>query len=285
MRLVYSRYLGVLLLLAALLWCVPARAVESGLLGIPIGATPKELMRAYGPPSGVVVPGAGGRPALNSLRSLQEEQLLANLRLTAAPQTTGVPGWASMILPPTLANDRQMWIYRLKGNLSIGFIIKGNGEEAEVTDIVTASLDPDQRVVTERGIHLGDTFSQILLSYGYPPLIQPFSVERAGPGTRPVTAAGAGAGPGRGMGGGPGFRGGMGMRPGGAAAPPPAAPAGAGAGPLPTFGVTVIRGGATEQVAVVNQQPITFTKHCVILYDGLAFTLYNFKVVRIQITQ
>ncbi|NIM05975.1 MAG: hypothetical protein GTO55_06770, partial [Armatimonadetes bacterium] len=52
MKPVHLRSLGVMVLLAVLFTSVPAMGIESGLLGVPIGATPQELMHIYGPAMG-----------------------------------------------------------------------------------------------------------------------------------------------------------------------------------------------------------------------------------------
>ncbi len=267
-----SRYcLGVIALIA-LLVVSPAWGVEAGLLGVQIGATPKDLMRTYGAPAGIIVNGPGGL-TLNTMRTGMEGLV------------SGMPNWARAVWPSGLASDQQMWIYRLKGDLSAGFLIKGQGTEAAVTDIIASSFKPNTKVETEKGIRLGDKFAQVLLNYGYPPIIQPYTAEvaqSAGPISAPTAMGGAGlptfqipggGGPAGMMGGG----GEQGMGSGGMY--------GTGAmRPAPYSGAAAPSSTGT-QVAVVNHQPITFTRHCVILYNGLALTLYDFKVVRIHVSQ
>ena len=276
-------------LIVALICALPALATESGLLGIEIGATPQDVTRAYGPPAGIVFAGPGGGLILNTLRT-QEEELMVQLGKLASTAPATPPDWAKYVLPSSLAADQQMWIYRMKsenGPISAGFIFRGYGTDAVVTDIVASSLKSSKKVRTEKGIRLGDRLAQVMLSYGYPPLIQPYpgalqtvTVPAQAP-TATAKAAGVpnfsrpGAGsPMRG-------RGGRSM-----AGRPRLGALGRGTGPLPTLGAaTATTTFVGSQVAMINQRPVTFTKNCVILYDGLALTLYNFQVVRIQVTQ
>jgi len=305
MRKVQVRSLGLLSLvvLVAVLACAPVWGIEGGLLGIQIGATPKDLMEAYGPPTGIVLTGPGGLTLNTMGPGLGEALAAAGLGSAGRTGQPGTPDWARPVWPASLASDQQMWIYRLQGGVSAGFIIKGKGLDASVTDIIAASFKANPRVETEKGIRLGDKFAQVLLNYGYPPLIQPYAAE-----VQPVAAparvgaealAGAGmptfslpGGPGGPLGpmgpaAGPGMVGQMRGRMMGGAFMPGVSPGIArGTGPVATLGGTrVVRTTPGAQVIVVNHQPVTFTRHCVILYDGLAFTLYDFKVVRIHVTQ
>jgi len=263
---------GAMILAALLLACAPAMGIENGLLGIQIGATPQDLLRTYGPPGGIVISGPGGL-TLNTLRT-KDEEMQARLGLIGPIAPAAPPDWARAVLPSSLAADQQMWLYRLKGEVTAGFIIKGNGNDAFTTDIIAASGKPNRSVETERGIHLGDKFSEILISYGYPPLIQPYAGQAQG---APRAAAAAGTLRGAGM---PTFG-----RMGRSGGPMGAGAMARGAGPVPTLGAAVAPAAGGSQVVVISQQPITFTKHCVIIYDGMVFTLHNFRVVRIQVTE
>lgn len=282
--------------------CIPTLANESGLLGVQIGATPKDLTRVYGSPYMIVTSG------MNTLKLRQ-------------PVKGDPADWARAVMPASLGDNQQMWIYRLSGAnkavLAAGFVIKGKGPDAYITDVIAASIAANPKVKTERGVRLGDDLKRVLLLYGYPPLIQPYQAQLSTTaGGRTLTAGGAmmpsfgasvmrpGAGGGPGamsagpgmMGGGPGMMG-MGMpgMMGGAGGPgmmrPGAGAAGRGAigsgtGPVaPAGSTTTVTAAPGSQVLVVDQRPVTFTDNCVILYDGMAFTLYKFKVVRIQVTQ
>jgi hypothetical protein len=283
MKSVGLRVLMLIVLLAVLLTALPAMAIESGLLGISIGATPQELMRTYGPAMGVIVAGAGGKPVLNTYLT-GEQEILAGLELIPTAAPVAPPGWAKSVLPASLASDQQMWVYRLKGDITAGFLIKGTGEDAAVTDIIAFSLEPNPTVETEGGIRLGDSFAKVLLNYGYPPVLQPYAgrTEAAAP-AAPTRALSGGGSPQFGRMGGA-MRPGRGGRPAGIGARRGVAAA-RGTGPVPTLGATATVPTGKTQVAVLNHQPITFSKNCMILYNGLAFTLYDFKVVRVQVTQ
>ena len=37
--------------------------------------------------------------------------------------------------------------------------------------------------------------------------------------------------------------------------------------------------------AVVNQQAITFSRDCIMIYEGIAFTLHDMKVYRIHVSE
>jgi|GEM_PF-4753502 len=258
-------YLAELLLIGILLLAsLPVGAIESGLLGIQIGATPRNLMETYGQPSGVIFP-AGNGLALNTMRQGM---------MQASGNTP--PEWAKAIWPSRLNADQQMWIYQLKGEVVAGFIIKGTGDAAMVTDIIAASFKPNSKVKTEGGVKLGDSLSRVLLNYGYPPLLQPFVVgattrAAATPTVnRRLSATNM-----------PNF--GRVSGPEGRVTTP------RGSGPVPPMSTapatSATSPGSAGRVVVVDQRPISFTKNCVILYNGLIFTLYDFKVVRIQVTQ
>jgi len=298
--------LGITFALVSPAW---ALQLESGLLGIQIDATPRDLTKTYGAPKGIIVPGPGGL-TLNTVRPGME-QLFSELGNVAGSPTSqvGPPAWATPIWPAGLNANQQMWVYVLQGGTLAGFVIKGSGLDATITDIIAASFKPNAKVVTERKVHLGDSYSRVLLNYGYPPLLQPFSggtTEAAMPiipSATPLSAAGlptfnnvmggrrAGltgrGGRGRGR-----MRSSEGMEQGGnmrtgrrAGTPGQRGTIGQGQGPVPTLEAPPASVYPGEAVLVVNQRPVTFTRNCVILYDGLAFTIYNFKVVRIHVTQ
>jgi hypothetical protein len=223
-------------------------------------------MEAYGPPAGIIF---GPNLTLNTTAGL-------GLFGMGAPAPQRQPTWARAIWPSSLTAQQQMWIYQLKGEVAAGFIINGLGPNATITDIVAASFKANKSVETERGLALGDSFTQVLVNYGYPPLLQPFAGQagavRAAASARALQAEGA-----------PSFgRAGQPMQRDASQDWRNRGAGGRGAlAPLsPTAGA---QGSST--VVVVNQQPVTFTKNCVILYDGIALTLYDFKVVRIHITQ
>jgi hypothetical protein len=248
--------------LSLALWGIcGAVATEGGLLGVQIGATPRNLVELYGYPAGVVF-STGNTVSLNTMRE--------GLTLPAAGNTP--PDWAKTVWPAKLQADQQMWIYQLKGDVVAGFIVKGIGDAATVTDIVATSFNPNPKVRTEGGIALGDDFHKLLLDYGYPPLIQPFAVgasrgpQTTGPGLMRATGL-------------PNFNRAAMLGKGG-----PNALRSQGVGPVAPLGAAPAPAGAAK-VVVVDQRPISFTRNCVVLYNGLAFTLYEFKVVRIQVTQ
>jgi len=90
---------------------------------------------------------------------------------------------------------------------------------------------------------------------------------------------GMGGGGGRGgmRGGGGGGRGGM--RGGGGR--------GGGAAGLPPLGAPTAAGAAAEltAVAVVDHQQVSFSRDCVMIYEGIAFTLHDMKVYRVHVSE
>ena len=130
--------LGLVLLVMLSLASLPAQALEAGLLGVPIYATPKDLIFIYGTPAGIVVSGPGGL-AMNSL--LEETQRIrVEEGMMAQPTPKSPPAWASQILPANLASNQQVWIYRLQGDVVAGFVIRGLGDNAVITDIIACLL-------------------------------------------------------------------------------------------------------------------------------------------------
>jgi|WetSurMetagenome_2_1015567.scaffolds.fasta_scaffold143648_1 hypothetical protein len=253
------------LIILALLWATaPVCATEGGLLGVQIGSTPRNLVELYGYPAGIIFSSGNGL-SLNTMREGIVDPLSGNTP----------PDWAKTVWPAKLQPDQQMWIYQLKGGVVGGFVFKGIGDAATITDIIATSFAANPKVKTEGGVSLGDDFRKVLMNYGYPPLIQPFTVSAsratAGPtpGTGPLRATGL-----------PNFN-----RP--LAGPQQAQSRGLraqGTGPVAPLGAINAPVGDSK-VIVVDQRPISFARNCVVLYDGLAFTFYNFKVVRIQLTQ
>ncbi|MCJ7752829.1 MAG: hypothetical protein MUQ65_17370 [Armatimonadetes bacterium] len=99
------------------------------------------------------------------------------------------------------------------------------------------------------------------------------------PGRRGGGGRGGGmrGGGGRGGGGGGGRGGGGGGGRGGTRA----------AGGLPPLGAPTAAGAAEEltAVAVVDHQQISFSRDCVMIYEGIAFTLHDMKVYRIHVSE
>jgi len=314
-----------LLLLAGL---SEAWALEEGLAGINIGSSPKQLMEVFGPPTGTLISGEGGAPTL------------VQWAFGGAAAGGGLlPPWAYAVRPATLGSNQQLWAYDLgkkaKG-LAAGFVITGQGPDAVVTDIIAASFKPAPAAQafaqTRKGVHLGSSFQEVLLAYGYPPAMEIF-VEQ---GVAGGTTAGVGmpgmpympympmpGGQARPTAGGmalppmfgstppsyqpqaarpPGYAGpastspyypgtGTGLyslyAPGGAGAPSLYAPGGAGAGLPPALSAYGGAAGApgAGMVAMVNREPISFSKSLSLYYSGLALTLHDLKVVRIHVSE
>jgi len=226
------------------LWIGPAFA-ETRLAGIGIGQSPRALMEsaAYGSPAAMIT-----------------EPLTFNPMSPPSPPVAGyaiLPPWAKAVAPAALGKGQVEWIYQRgrKGEIALGFIFQGRGPDAQVSDIIVSTWDRASdrapQVRTENGVTLGDSFSTVLLRYGYPAQVQTLRVAPPTP-----------------------------------AAPTPglALPAGGrpAAGPmaLPSVTVTTDTGETTATVGLNLQ---TFTKHCVLSYPGVTFTLYNMQVVRIHI--
>ena len=62
---------------------------------------------------------------------------------------------------------------------------------------------------------------------------------------------------------------------------------GAGAARLPPLGAPTAAGAAEEltAVAVVDHQQVSFSRDCVMIYEGIAFTLHDMKVYRIHVSE
>ena len=60
-----------------------------------------------------------------------------------------------------------------------------------------------------------------------------------------------------------------------------------GATGLPPLGAPTAAGTAEEltAVAVVDHQQISFSRDCVMIYEGIAFTLHDMKVYRIHVSE
>jgi len=65
------------------------------------------------------------------------------------------------------------------------------------------------------------------------------------------------------------------------------APAAGRAGGLPPLGQVTTAAPADTMTAqaVVNNSSITFSRACRIVYDGIAFTLHDLRVVRIHVSE
>jgi len=218
---------------------------ESQLAGVNVGQSPRALMASltYGSPNAMIT-----------------APMTYNPMAPPGPPLSGyaaLPPFAKAVAPTSLDSEQLEWIYQ-RGQISLGFIFEGRGPDAMVSDIIVAMWNqqgvraPDIR--TEEGITLNSSFRDVLLAYGYPPLLQALRA------TPPAQAR-----PQRRM-----------------ALPPGSRPA-TGAGALPPLQVTAAFTAIGETTATVGLSTETFTKHCILSYSGVTFTLFNMKVVRIHI--
>lgn len=276
-----------LLALAALLVAAPAVvwALDVELAGVRVGSTPAAVTQRYGSPHGILARRSDG-----SVSYVASGPLTAVTRTTPgyAPSperpTTGYGGagqplsgaTANLGLPPAadivrvsrLGRSQIEWIYVL-GTLSLGVVVTGQGADAVVSDIIAASLEgTSPRVVTEKGIRLGDPLSSVIGRYGFPTDgLLTFQAHPAPTGTAVeygTSTAGYGTGTGQ----------------------PTTAPS----SPTVSYG-TASGAGAGTAVGVVDESIVVnlddraslFTKCCVARYGEIDFTFCDMKVVRIHI--
>jgi hypothetical protein len=216
---------------------------ETRLAGVSIGQSPRSLMDLK----------AYGSPN-GMITAPLTFNPMAPLGLPVAGYSA-LPNYARAVAPTTLTAGQVEWVYN-RGDLALGFVVSGMGTDAQISDIIVSIWNQQPRrtppIRTELGIGLGDSFRSVLLRYGWPPLVQTLHVMRATtPGALPTPQMML----------------------------PPAS--------LPTTGVTslppVTIGTGGEAMATVGLAARSFTRHCVLGYPGVTFTLYRMKVVRIQI--
>jgi hypothetical protein len=246
------------LLLAAL--AAPGWCIETQLAGVTLGDTPEDLMTSpsFGPPDVMLTSG-------NQINFIKV-------------RGTGLPLWVPAVRMDGLRGDQLQWVYN-SDPVVIGVVITGRGINARVTDIVVSqwrNFKASKAAETEKGIRLGDTFADVLETYGWPNRMQVIS--EAGMAAAP---AGAPAAPGApAMAAAP-----MGLMLPGAMetaeeGPPMMAPAGP--GPLPPVGVPT-PGTPAGPANTATASGMTFSKACVLSYPSVDFLLYRMQVFRIHI--
>jgi len=248
-----------------------------------------------------MMPGRGPGLAPPSVSSVRENTLVFLYRdkeIELGPDTkvaTGsdiVPGalplWAYTVRVARLALDQQELIYRLNDTYSLGITISGQGNEARVTDAIACSLKPltywpsdptrvfnranpffqdmfyfkyvdkDALIArnksdlylaagTSKGIKIGSKLDEVLKAHKWPSYFIPFTTEAAAVAT---------------------------LDPKGALTKVNEAQGGKSGGGSAEF--------SSGSAATLK---VNFANNCILLYpdDGLALTLMNFTVVRIQI--
>jgi hypothetical protein len=271
-----------LVALTALLFAVPRAvwAIDTELAGIRVGSTPTAVSQHYGSPHGIL-----------ARRSDGSVSYVASGPLTAVSTTTpgyaptpergpagyggtgqalsgstaglGLQPVADIVRVSRLGRSQIEWIYVLgdlrRGDVtSIGVVITGQGADAVVSDVIVASLGrTSTRVVTEKGIRLGDPLSSVISRYGFPTGgLVTFQAHTPPTGTTVGYAT------------------------------PTAAPA----GPSPSYGGTSTTS-AGGQVGVIDESIVVnlddrsalFTKSCIARYGEIDFTFCDMKVVRIHV--
>ena len=197
MRTPYPRtaFLVALAAAAAAVMARPAAALESGLMGVRIGASYREVTRRLGPPTGILL-GAGGGMMYQTLAGPQ----------AGLPQIGGqagsaeLPSWVLPVRASGLGAEQAQWFYDLRKTkgVSLAIVLNGQGADAVVTDVIVAGF-PDYLkgkktpVRTQKGITLLSSFADVLRKYGYPPMAEIYAGGGAGA-TTGAAAGGAAAG-------------------------------------------------------------------------------------------
>jgi hypothetical protein len=252
---------------------------EGALAGMRVGDPPRRLLDSpiYGPPDAIL----SSSGILNPTKPLPVTGV-------GAPGANGLPAWAFAVRFQGLAANQVEWIYN-RDPVAIGFVLTGEGLDAQVTNIAVAywrQLKSSNLATTAKDIRLGDSFAKVLLRYGFPRSLVVLTIS-------PVAGAPAApSGPGQGLGPlppvsamGPTFAGDRrfaedeepGVTPSGARPPAGVAPLQPG---MIQPGAPVEYGGQL-QVSLAGVQR-TFSRHLEIGYTGIDFTIYDMKVVRIH---
>lgn len=255
-------------------------ALDVVLAGVRVGSTPAAVTERYGSPLGILARRSDGAVQYIGSGALAPLPAGATLAVDRTPTTygggqvvtgstanLGLPPRADVVRVARLGRSQVQWIYLL-GDLSLGVVITGHGPDAVVSDVIAASLKGgDRRVVTEKGIRLGDPFSAVIGRYGFPtdglitfqsrPSPSGASVSYGPSITRRATA--------------PGY--------------PTPMPRPAVTAPARGAGVGGTEIGVVGESIVVNfgDRKTLFTRCCVGDYGEIDFTFCNMKVVRIHI--
>jgi len=252
-------------------------------------------------PAGAMLPRPGGTPAAMAAKEYTMVLLYKDQEIelgAESPVSTGteilpgtLPIWAYIVRVAKLNLDQQEFIYRINDTYSLGITISGEGNEARVSDAIACSLKPlttwpgdPKRIFsrsdpyfqdmfffkysdknsqfvkeaknktdlflaagTSRGIKIGSSLEEVLKQHPWPAFFIPFSTEAAAVVTLDPKGSKVSA-----------AQGGK-------------------------------SGGGSAEFSTGENAPtkLNFANNCILLYpdDGLALTLLNFIVVRIQIGQ
>ena len=208
-----------------------ATAVERQVAGIRLGMRPKEIFNLLGDPTAILMAqpplGAGptsklgpgmapvtpsqGDNMLVFLYNNEEIELGPNSVVSSITQGSKgtIPVWAYTVRVARLALDQQELIYRINDTYSLGITITGEGNEARVTDIIACSLKPltvwpgepkrefdrkniffkdmftfkysvsgakrDLPAGTSKKVTIGATLAEVLLAHKWPEFFIPFT--------------------------------------------------------------------------------------------------------------
>ena len=315
------KFRHVIICILVLASVVSASGVERQLARVRLGMKPKDVIDLLGEPTAILMaqpPLSSGREKPSPLDEMrmagmpgarqpssaptqdntlvflyndQEIVLDANTKISTGPTVTPgtIPFWAYTVRVARLALDQQELIYRINDTYSVGITITGQGNEARVTDAIACSLKPltfwpsdptrgynranaffadmfyfkyadkDALVAknkkdlyltagTSKGITIGSKLNDVLLAHKWPTYFIPFSTEAAAV----VTFDAKGVKVSEAQGG---------------------------------RSETVTASFASGTSGTSGSLNAGFANNCLLFYpdDGLALTLMNFTVVRIQI--
>ncbi len=213
-------FVALVLTIGLLLASAPAGAVEDGLFGVRIGASYRQLVEDFGTPHGILFPSGSGLV----FQTTSPAALGAGLP-DFSQQTAQMPVYVLPIRASVLEANQVQWTYNLRDTkgIAIGIVLKGEGADAIVSDVVVAGFPQylkgkSEPIRTAKGVVLQSTFEEVVRKYGYPPLIEIYPPSVSTPGAARGAGGAMRAGGGRGGMRAGGARGGMrggGMRGGG----------------------------------------------------------------------
>lgn len=262
---------------------------ENQLAGVRLSESPKTLLRlrSYGAPDAVIASGG-----------------VFNTRKLSLAGAGGPPHWAQAVWVDGLGANQVVWMYD-RYPVAVAFVITGEGDEAEITDIVVSvwkKMEASSWAVTKKGIRIGDTFLKVVQKYGFPETLVVFqgastgAPAAGGPGPLPAATAATTAATAAGEGSRSLFRRARfrsrRFEDEEESAPAPvvgvAAPApGTRAGPLPPAAPTAaaVQEGGGHFSGVAMGQQFNLSRHMVLGYpqQGIDFYLYDMRVMRIHV--
>lgn len=159
-------------------------AAEIQLAGIKLGGSALGVVQRYGNPSEIrvgpvrqeSVTAPSGLPgALPGVGSFQAPSPGSGAGVPPPPIFSGAPGSARPTAPVVTRTSAPevTWIYGFAKNKTLEFIINPDGYVIQIA--AYGAQWPSIR--TSRGITLGDTYKEVILSYGYPELHQMTGIE------------------------------------------------------------------------------------------------------------